>query len=826
MQQDEETPVKDADMEQEGATKTSAEQDVVEQETPDKPKEKEEDSPDDKRKRVAAKDVAVNMADATLNVLPTVGGKLLMGLTDGGFQYLLAGARTTVGVKAGRYMFEVRVIEALSPVDGGQGRQQQGQQPRQVIRAGFSTGGSSLFLGDGKDNVCFDSEGFFAHNKTWKKVMKKVGRGQTLGVLLNLDGQSPNANTMSLFCDGVRMCEPQVLPDHLIGQVLFPTVTYRNVTLQLNFAGPLAPLPFKCRMLGDAAAEDVVKSKLTPTPPGEKVEVFFPVGLPEQGFFDYVDQFMKKHPECLELSDRMLAEWAAKSGYGKPGASFGTNDRPELRSGVQVLDDLTVRKVLNAIVPTIRRSFLVAELKSNLVSKERKQALLNFSAADVKKTALVVMGEPSADYREQVQALLLAEKKAKAEEEKKKQLQQAERARAIEERRKKQAMAKKAKDLNTGEEEQQTEEKKDGESDAKEEKEEKEEEKKEVEAPVELTDEEKKIVHRKRSLPDISERILTKAFSEFSLPTTDEGFDGVTYVWQKQDECSKLMKSWIVERKLTQKAEDLEPGEWFKSEWTKWQAVYQDWRKLQHEFKDPFKRKAMLAKKKEEAKSDEKEEETPMEIDASSIEPKEVKDVTDLGNGEPLFAHFVYEDWSLLSMRYEFHLMLHAFKQDLNDPDRPSFSEPHLSFYYNKYFKKVFNFKAYGVEKFADFVELIQDTIAVDEVSSFLKPLLAADEPMTNFVKFAEEHRRERQMLVDAGDETAKLKFTRPAPPPPPRQHQEEKGGKGQQQRSGHGGGGSGYKRPYQPGPSSFGGPSKQPRQTYQGYGGNDYGRR
>ena len=41
------------------------------------------------------------------------------------------------------------------------------------------------------------------------------------------------------------------------------------------------------------------------------------------------------------------------------------------------------------------------------------------------------------------------------------------------------------------------------------------------------------------------------------------------------------------------------------------------------------------------------------------------------------------------------------------------------------------------------------------------KPL---DTPLEDFVKFTEEHRRERERRVDAGDETAKLKFTRWAP--------------------------------------------------------------
>merc|ERR1711920_54966 len=216
-----------------------------------------------------------------------------------------------------------------------------------------------------------------------------------------------------------------------------------------------------------------------------------------------------------------------------------------------------------------------------------------------------------------------------------------------------------------------------------------------------------------------------------------------------------------------------------------------------------FKRKAVLVKKQEEAGKQGEKQNEAMEFDAWSIEPKAVKDVTDVGNGRPLFAQFAYEDWTLLGIRYELHLLLHAFRKDLNDPDRPSFSEQHLPFYYNRYFKKPFNLKAYSVERFANFAEFVKDTIVVDETNnSFLKPVFAADEPMASFVKLAEEARRERQMFVDAGDEAARLKFARSAPPPQ-RQHQDEKGGKG-------------FKRQYQPGPSSHQDSSKQPRQAYQ----------
>merc|ERR1712070_1127613 len=53
------------------------------------------------------------------------------------------------------------------------------------------------------------------------------------------------------------------------------------------------------------------------------------------------------------------------------------------------------------------------------------------------------------------------------------------------------------------------------------------------------------------------------------------------------------------------------------------------------------------------------------------------------------------------------------------------------------------------------------------------------DTPFENFVKVTEDHRRERQRRMDAGDETAQLKFTRPGPPQAKQQQQQT--GKGPQ---------------------------------------------
>ena len=65
-----------------------------------------------------------------------------------------------------------------------------------------------------------------------------------------------------------------------------------------------------------------------------------------------------------------------------------------------------------------------------------------------------------------------------------------------------------------------------------------------------------------------------------------------------------------------------------------------------------------------------------------------VEDVNDIGDGEPLYGHFEAADWALLQLRYELYLLQDAFKKDVNDPERSLIPEPHLSFYYHRYFRK------------------------------------------------------------------------------------------------------------------------------------------
>merc|ERR1711972_284853 len=352
--------------------------------------------------------VSFSTSETTLNVVPTMGGSLLTTITEGAMSYLLAGARANVGLKSGRYMFEAKILQNLGGSDS---------KCKPLLRIGFSTAGSSLFLGDDEKSVCFDSDGGFTANKQRIVFPKKarIIKEKTVAVVLNLDSKSPNVNTINLYIDGEKITDPKPLPEGMKGQPLFPTLTYRNLSVQVNFGPtPLQDLPFKCRMVQGAANSDVTVVE-TKEPKDGKYEVVLPVAFPDEGTFDWLDTFLENNPKYVELSDRRIAQWCKSSGVTSKGSNAkASNDKPVGNYGVPGLDDFSVRKVINSVAPCVPRNYLIMEVKSNLVAAERKECLKKFNYPCYKKVAHVVMGKPDEEYKAKVQSKILKEKQEKA----------------------------------------------------------------------------------------------------------------------------------------------------------------------------------------------------------------------------------------------------------------------------------------------------------------------------------------------------------------------------------------------------------------------------
>ncbi|CAE7238445.1 Hnrnpu [Symbiodinium necroappetens] len=390
-----------------------------------------------------------------------------------------------MGIKKGRYLYEVKLVESLNPGEGWPEQSRKVSAPEGYSINGNARG-SPLLLGDTDDSVFFDSEaGHELENSSarilhcgdeaqlvWISLLEDLfqtslegeqfaprfalGRDQTVAVLLNLDGASPNKNTVSLFKDGVRVAQPQKLPEALVGKTLFPHVCFKNMTLHVNFASPLTPLAFKCYGVSEAPVTDAVAAAKPKV--DEKFEVLFPVGVPDEGTFDWLDDFLAKNPKFVELSDRAILKWAEKLPLRR-GTSLEAawheglkdelyfaghcNDKPDVQHRgvhgvfrVPYLDDFSARRMIQAVAPLQPRNYVVMEVKSNLIKEEREQLIKRFADSCYKTVAQVVMGEPPADFKDKVHKELLAEKQEKVTQEWKKRKAEREQERIARKRQK------------------------------------------------------------------------------------------------------------------------------------------------------------------------------------------------------------------------------------------------------------------------------------------------------------------------------------------------------------------------------------------------------
>jgi len=340
-----------------------------------------------------------------------------------------------------------------------------------------------------------------------------------------------------------------------------------------------------------------------------------------------------------------------------------------------------------------------------------------------------------------------------------------------------------------------------------------------VETPCEkvsLTAEEKNVKYFKHSVSDVTEKILAQSYLKFSLPESGE-FDNVKYTWAKEKVAGDYVKNWILERKLVTPLQDIVPSSWFKEKNKAWQAQCQTWKNKVNEYMSTLAKKAAAKKakadkkaaaekkakaeaearakakaegkevpepKEEEKPAEDEEEEEEEELDFDGIDVFGVEDVVDVGNKVPLFKDFQFEDYALMSLRYQIHLLAHSFAKDCTDEDRQGIPTDHLAFYYQKYFGSPLNFGSFGVADANELLALVNDTVHINSKTKVIGSLVSPDlESNGIFAKITEAARRRRTLLVDMGDESAKLKM-----------------------KSGAGGGEGGQKRSWEGQQKSYGG--------------------
>merc|ERR1712048_154044 len=165
-------------------------------------------------------------------------------------------------------------------------------------------------------------------------------------------------------------------------------------------------------------------------------------GKPDEGTFDWLDDFMAEKPNYFELSDRKIIEWAQKSGIQRPQSSItqaekggrSSNDKPDFCFGIPSLDDCSVRTVIANMTNVVPRNYVVMEVKANLIQAERAENLKRFPSSKFKRSAYVVMGEPNKEFKDKQLDIILKDRQEKAVVEWKAKKAEKERKRAQEKR--------------------------------------------------------------------------------------------------------------------------------------------------------------------------------------------------------------------------------------------------------------------------------------------------------------------------------------------------------------------------------------------------------
>jgi len=251
-----------------------------------------------------------------------------------------------------------------------------------------------------------------------------------------------------------------------------------------------------------------------------------------------------------------------------------------------------------------------------------------------------------------------------------------------------------------------------------------------------------------------------KFADQVTLPTKEEGFSEIVYT-SDQAECKEELVKWLQRCKLATKVEDLKCSEWFTEQITAYEKLREATKN------DIYRRKREAAKAAAEAERADQETEKPKEEKEKEEEEKkneeeEKKRRKEAGEVDPSpvdTTAFTEEDWMLCDLRVETHLLVHAFRSDVEDKTRISFCPEHLGHYYRLYFnaQRQFSYSTFGAQSVAEALEIIAETVTVED--GMIVTQLPKDAKFDEIIQQTEDQRQERSDRIGAGDEGANLKF-------------------------------------------------------------------
>ncbi|EEQ97909.1 hypothetical protein Pmar_PMAR025533 [Perkinsus marinus ATCC 50983] len=564
---------------------------------------------------------------------------------------------------------------------------------RHCVRVGFTTIDGSLLLGTDANGIAFDAglgydkvQGHLKHVGgrqfsngpcVWKEMKMTYldkadfGLDDVVTVVLNLSEnvEDRHSNSIALFKNGLRVTEPIPIPDDLKGKDLYPTVTFKNVRIAVNLGH---------EMDGRRAAE------------------------------------------LAGLTQRL------KSSSLRPLRRGGepSNDRPDYLFGIQPVDEGIIRSRIRDLAssPQDGRSIILVEIEGGLLKEERGKIMSKFMTH--KRVARICVGEPDDGYQNYVRDLVRGEIESAKSAERERKLEELRRewkTRVVEKERQRRvkAAARAAERA-----------RKEAAAEAR---------RKRKEAAMRAAAAKRAAEARKGDEPSAEDGSETKLADDVAMEMQegegdvseeehlveveeeeeegDEPEPTLPEVEVTEDDLKKAIKldGWIRHRKVLEKVPTIMgPSEWFKVQLDAWSETKLEWRKKHRTYLQAVAmREAAAAKKteaeevsKEDVKAEESKEandgdtpvvgsplpEAPSQttyIDPDAADIWAVEDINDLdGKGTPLYGKFQAEDWQLLNLRYELHLLCHAFFRDATaeDGDIKGIHRSLLQHYFSTYF--------------------------------------------------------------------------------------------------------------------------------------------
>jgi len=154
-------------------------------------------------------------------------------------------------------------------------------------------------------------------------------------------------------------------------------------------------------------------------------------------------------------------------------------------------------------------------------------------------------------------------------------------------------------------------------------------------------------------------------------------------------------------------------------------------------------------------------------------------------------SFFTDEDWMLATIRVELLNLLFAFKEDVNDEERPSFPTALMNTYYKLYQpSKHLNPQAFACDTVDQLLqEYLSDCLAVDEQGLLKATNFEKDFSADAVFEMVEKARYVRETRVGAGDEMSELNFSAQAAAAMRAPKGQSKGNSGYKKRPGDFGG-------------------------------------